>query len=67
MTPLEEFRALVAKCGSIADLSRRSGLSRRAIEYKRDGDRPVRMWDVWAMREAVRLARSGAAGKNAGS
>lgn len=51
------FCFLLDEYGSITDLARESGLSYRAITYKRDGERPVRMWDVWAIERALQLER----------
>lgn len=56
MTPeRERFLELLAQFKSIAELSRLSGLSRRAIEYKRDGERAVTRWDVLAMERALQI------------
>lgn len=54
-TPLDEFRRLLGEYGSIADLSRRSGLTRRAIEYKRSGERRVTWWDVHALERLLQI------------
>lgn len=54
-TPLDEFRRLLGEYGSIADLSRRSGLTRRAIEYKRSGERRVTWWDVYALERLLQI------------
>jgi len=51
------FVTLLAEYGNIAELARQSGLSRRVIEYKRDGERRVTQWDVWALERAVLLRR----------
>lgn len=51
----ERFKALLKQFGNIAELSRQSGMSRRGIEFKRDGLRPVKMWDVWALERALQI------------
>lgn len=62
MTTRERFAALIEEHGNIAELARRYGVSRRSLEYKRDGERPVREWDVLAMERALEIKRQEAAG-----
>jgi DNA-binding phage protein len=50
-----KFRELVDAFGNISELARRSGLSRRAIQYKCEGDRRVTQWDVWAVERTLQL------------
>lgn len=57
-TDQERFLELLAQFKSIAELSRISGLSRRAIEYKRDGERGVTRWDVLAIERALQIKHS---------
>ena len=47
------FEDIVDRYGNIAEISRRGGIHRTTIEKKLRGDRPVRTWDVWAVRGAL--------------
>lgn len=54
-----EFARLLEAYGNTAELSRRSGLSVRALTYKRDGERRVTQWDCWALKQALREKQEG--------
>lgn len=56
-TPQERFSDALARLGhgAIAEAARQGGMSRRSIESKRDGVRPVREWDVWALERFEQL------------
>ncbi|MEM6336215.1 MAG: hypothetical protein AAF752_06590 [Bacteroidota bacterium] len=51
----EHFAALTKRYGNLAELARRGGISRRALDYKRKDPAKVRQWDVWAAERALQL------------
>lgn len=51
----DRFADLVNEYGNIAQLARETGFSRRAIEYKRDGLRPVKQRDIMVVERALQL------------
>jgi hypothetical protein len=50
-----EFCRLLKEYGNIAELSRQSGMTRRMFELKRDGERRITRWDVWALERALQI------------